>query len=81
MSVWEEDRSLIVGEHGCYFCNPELYPAMMRDHTLCARCGVLMYIPLRDPMNECLFVCGRCEIELGDDHESTLERRRHGEQS
>lgn len=68
-TVWNEDRSLVVGEHGCYFCGPELYPPMVPDHTLCARCAVLMYIPMRDPLNESMFVCGECEIDLRDDLE------------
>lgn len=63
-TVWNEPRSVVVGEHGCYFCAPELYPPMLRDHTLCACCGTLIQIPMRDPMNEGMHVCESCDVLL-----------------
>lgn len=63
-TVWNEDRSLVVGEHGCYFCTPELYPPMLREHTLCARCGRLIKISTRDPMNEGGRVCMFCDLRF-----------------
>lgn len=59
--VWNEPRSLIVGEHGCYFCTPELYPPMKPRTTLCACCGDLIDIDRFDPMNEWMSICDPCD--------------------
>lgn len=54
------------GRHRCYFCRPEAYPPMLKGHTLCARCGQLIYVPeLDDPMNDAMVVCEKCEQEMG----------------
>lgn len=55
--------------HVCYFCRPDQYPEMPEKHTLCSRCGVLIEIPIEDPMNDSMFVCDQCEIEILEEEE------------
>lgn len=51
--------------HTCYFCAPERYPAMPELHTICARCGQLIYTPEHDdPMNLALTICEKCETDI-----------------
>jgi hypothetical protein len=71
-TVWNEPRSLIVGEHGCYFCQPFCYPPMPSMHTLCAMCGVLHTIDRNDPMNEDMSVCDECDERLRKEAQSAL---------
>jgi len=66
-TVWNEPRSLIVGEHSCYFCQPLLYPPMPSGHTLCACCGELTESDGHDPMNQAMRVCGGCERRMEEE--------------
>jgi len=65
--VWDSPRSLIVGEHGCYFCTPELYPTMPFGHTLCARCGGLIVTGSNDPMNNAGHLCAECDKDVREE--------------
>jgi hypothetical protein len=51
-------------EHCCYFCQHEgCYDPMPTNHTLCARCGQLIFGDVL-PRNEAMDVCERCEAEI-----------------
>jgi hypothetical protein len=71
-TVWNEPRSLIVGEHGCYLCQPFCYPPMIAGHTLCAICGVLHLIDGSDPLIEGMSVCDECDERLRKEAQSAL---------
>jgi hypothetical protein len=60
IDTWSRYRA----EHACYFCKPTHYPTMPAEHTLCARCGVLMWTGIGDQMNEQMVICSPCDMEL-----------------
>ena len=63
---WAVKSEKLGGSHCCYFCQPESYPEMFERHTLCARCGQLIFTPdiPNDPMNEAMVVCEKCDEEM-----------------
>jgi uncharacterized paraquat-inducible protein A len=67
-------------EDGCYWCNPERFPAMPEDHSLCSRCGALIYLRGIDPFNEGMALCPQCNIDVVAEWESVSTQSTEGDQ-
>jgi len=62
---WGSTRN-VPGGHQCWFCKPDVYPPMPEWHTLCARCGDLIFVPGVDHLVDRMLVCAACDrlVEL-----------------